>query len=167
VGTLVGQNAGVEVVAPDRAIAETVLGTVHRIEVQDSRGCVSGVYANTDFSGPDDVSGPLTVCRYAGNPGGGEPGYWLAQSTTLSADQSTAVRAAVAAAPTGRTAFTRCQGESEFYLLTAGDGVYAFVHNGRCGEHQVMTAGDGDLVYHHPTGRLLELLGSPYGDLRR
>jgi hypothetical protein len=167
VGSVVVGHAGAEVVAPDRDTAEAVLGSVHRIEVQDSRGCVSGVYANTDFSGPDQVRGPLTVCRYTGNPGDGEPGWWLAQSTTLSAAQSAAVREAVAAAPTGRTTFTRCQDDAEFYLLTAGDGVYAFVYNARCGEHQVITAGDGDLVFHQPTGRLLELLGSPYGDLRR
>jgi hypothetical protein len=45
--------------------------------------------------------------------------------------------------------------------------VYAFVYNARCGEHQVMTAGKDGIAYHRPTGELLELLGSPYGDLRR
>lgn len=166
-GSVVVGHAGVEVVARDRDTAAEVLGSAHRTEVQDSRGCPSGVYANTDFSGPDVVHGPITVCRYAGNPGNAEPGYWLAQSTTLSTAQSAAVRDAVAAAPAGRLPFTRCEGESEFYLLTAGDGVYAFVHNARCGEHQVMTAGEGGTVLHHPTERLLGLLGSPYGDLRR
>jgi hypothetical protein len=166
VGAFVGEHAAVEVVASTRGLAEEILGSVREGQVTDSRGCVTGIYANSDFAGPDDVDGPLTVCRYASVEGTGEPSYWLAESTALTAGQSDAVREAVQSAPRGQGAFTRCQGESEFFLLIGDDTVYAWVTNGRCGEHSVMTAAGDGVTYHQPTRELLELLGSPWGPMR-
>jgi hypothetical protein len=167
VGSFVGEHAGVEVVAPSRALAHEVLGSVREVQVVDSRGCVAGIYANTDFRGPDPVDGPLTVCRYASaDDDGSGASYWLAESTTLTAGQSDAVREAVAAAPRGQGAFTRCEGDSEFFLLIGDDTVYAWVSNGRCGEHSVMTAAADGVTYHQPTEELLRLLGSPWGNMR-
>jgi hypothetical protein len=77
------------------------------------------------------------------------------------------VRDALADAPERKVAFRRCRGNAEFYLLTTGDGVPAWVYNGECGEHGVLTVEeDGDLVERAITDELLALLGSPYGNLR-
>jgi hypothetical protein len=161
-------HAGVLVVGPSEAVARQVLGSATQIQVQDSRGCPPGVYANTDFSGPDHTTGPITVCRYAGTGPGVEPGYWLAESSALSAEESDSVRSTIQASPEGQGEFLRCEAESEFYLLVADGGVAAWVYNGACGEHWVMTlAPDGsDVVFHQPNDLLLRLIGSPWGDLR-
>jgi hypothetical protein len=166
VGGFVGDNAAVEVVAPDRQLAQQILDSVQEGLVADGRGCVSGIYGNTDFMGPDEVEGPLTVCRYASVEGTRDPSYWLAESTTLTEGQSDAVREAVASAPRGQGAFTRCEYRSEFILLLGEDTVYAWINNGRCGEHAVMTAAENGVTYHQPTEELLKLLGSPWGNMR-
>ncbi|MFC6318835.1 hypothetical protein ACFP3Q_01700 [Nocardioides sp. GCM10027113] len=166
-GTFVGEHVGVEVVAPTKALAEEVLASVRDGLDVDSRGCLTAIRANTDLSGPDQVDGPLTICRYASAPLGSEASYWLAESRDLSAAGSDAVRRAVEAAPRGRGALLRChEPDSEVILLLADGGEYARVRNGRCGEHHVMTAATGGVTYHQPTDRLLELLGSPWGNLR-
>lgn len=167
VGSFVGEHAGVEVVAPTQALAEEVLASVRDGLDVDSRGCLTAIRADTDLSEPDQVDGPLTVCRYASSPPGSEASFWLAESRDLSAAGSDAVRRAVETAPRGRGALLRCQEpDSELFLLLADVGEHARVHNGRCGEHHVMTAATGGLTYHQPTDRLLELLGSPWGNLR-
>ena len=159
----------VDVVAKSPEMLKTMVDSARRFEAQDSRGCVPGVYANTDFSLDPDPGGDLTVCRYAANQNrAAEPGYWLAESVTLGDDESEAVREAIADAPSGKGRFLRCEGEAEFYLLVTDDGVPAWVYNGECGQHEVLTTTSGDDVeYHQVTDRLLRLLGSPVGNLRQ
>ena len=161
------ENAGVLVVAPTEDEARTVLGSVHQVDVADRNGCPKGVYASTDFRLDADPGGRLTVCRYAGNEGRDEPSHWLAQSTQLTGAQSAEVRALIAAAPVGTVPYRRCDGQSEFYLLTTGDGVPAWIYNAECLDHGVLTQEGETLVERLPTEKLLGLLGSPYGLLRR
>jgi len=168
VGYATTGHAGVLVVAPGKDTAQEVLDSAEPIDVADRNGCVTGVYASTDFRLDDDPGGRLTVCRYTGSRHGpDEPGYWLAQSTRLGATDSAAVRDAIAAAPVGKTAFRPCEGRSEFFLLTTRSGdVPAWIYNGGCGEQGVLTVDGESIVDSKVTDELLSLLGSPYGLIR-
>lgn len=161
----------VQVNASDRPTAERVLSS---LRLADDDGCPSGIYANTDFALDGDDGGRLQVCRFvaAGDPQDRAADV-LADARELTADQSRAVRAALAHAPEiKKSEFRRCRAgedgdEREFYLVSTPHQVAFWLDNSACGEHGVLTVDDhGKSVDRAVTAELLDALGSPLGPLR-
>lgn len=133
-----GSNT-IDVIAPDQETLDVIVGSAHRFDDVDSRGCRTSVEEVGEGMLTGSGEGELTVCRY-GTDGSA---YVLAESRVLAGADAEAWLDLLAAAPEVDEMSQACDLGAEAVLVSAVDGPLAWLEYDGCGGGYVLTQ-DGE-----------------------